>query len=170
VRQTCTRLTSSIFERESGKTFSFARSTEIVTSAAFADLVPAWENKQMHLRRPVNFLIALLVAMGLVSAPFAAFAAGKSALSAITSSVEKQGMGEMPGMADDMPCCPDQKKGDDCACPLLALCSLSISLPAPSGHGWLVRPWSRNAFALPDDPAIDGLGEHPPDHPPRIPV
>jgi hypothetical protein len=138
-----------------------------VTSAAFADLVPAWENKQMHLRRPFNFLIALLVAMGLVSAPFAAFAAGKSTPSAIAGSVEKHGMAKMHGMADDMPCCPDQKTGDDCACPLLALCSLSISLAAPSGHGWLARQWSRNAFALPDDPAIDGLGEHPPDHPPR---
>jgi hypothetical protein len=137
-----------------------------VTSAAFADLVLAWENRQMHLRRPVNFLIAVLVATGLVSAPFAAFAAGNSA-PAIASSVEKQGMAQMHGMADDMPCCPDENKGDGCACPLLALCSLSISLPAPSGHGWLARPWSRNAFALPDDPAIDGLGEHPPDHPPR---
>jgi hypothetical protein len=117
----------------------------------------------MHLRRPVKFLIALLVATGLVYAPFAAPSVAKSTLSAAASSVEMQ------GMADDMPCCPDQKADNGCTCPLLALCTLTISLPVPSADGWLaLRQWSRNSFALPDDPMIDGLGEHPPDHPPRI--
>jgi len=114
----------------------------------------------MHLKRPVNFLIAVLVAAGLVYAPFAAPLLTKSAQAAIGNSAE------MHGMADDMPCCPEQK-ADDCVCPLLALCSLTISLAPPSGDRGLVRQWSRNTFALPDDPMIDGLGEHPPDHPPR---
>jgi hypothetical protein len=122
----------------------------------------------MHLRRPVNFLIALLVATGLIYVPFAAPSVAKSASSTVTGSVEMQGMDGMHGMADNMPCCPDQKADNGCSCPPLALCTLTISLPVPSDDGWLaLRQWSRNAFALPDDPMIDGLGEHPPDHPPR---
>jgi hypothetical protein len=110
----------------------------------------------------------VLVAAGLVYAPFAAPLLAKSAQAAADSSAQMHGMAEMHAMADDMPCCPEQKADNDCACPLLALCSLTISLPLPSDHGWLVRQWSRNAFALPNDPMIDGLGEHPPDHPPRL--
>src|SRR5215469_8644777 len=100
----------------------------------------------MHLRRPVNFLIAVLVAAGLIYAPFAAPLLAKSAQAAIGSSAEMRGMAEMHAMADDMPCCPDQKADDGCTCPLLALCALAVSLPVPSGDGWLVRQSSRNAF------------------------
>jgi hypothetical protein len=78
---------------------------------------------------------------------------------------------EMQMMADDMPCCPDQQeqKAKDCgSCPFIAICMLTITLPAPDAANMLAdRNFSRHAFALPDDLLIDGLGEHPPDHPPR---
>ncbi|HLZ05191.1 MAG TPA: hypothetical protein VKR55_23960 [Bradyrhizobium sp.] len=73
-------------------------------------------------------------------------------------------------MAADMPCCPDQQdqKAKDCgSCPFVALCAFNLVLLAPDAAGLVDRQFSRNAFALPDDQLIDGLGEHPPDHPPR---
>jgi hypothetical protein len=45
---------------------------------------------------------------------------------------------------------------------------LTIAMPPPDGSGVLVdRTISLNAFALPNNLLIDGLGERPPDHPPR---
>jgi hypothetical protein len=77
---------------------------------------------------------------------------------------------EMQTMADDMPCCPDQQdhKSKDCgSCPIVALC-MATALPSRAGPGTLLhRLSSRSLFAIPDDPSIDGLGQHPPDHPPR---
>jgi hypothetical protein len=117
----------------------------------------------MVLRTAFNWLIALTVAAGLLAAPLAApvMAAPHSAAAA----------GEMQAMTADMPCCPDQQdqKARDCgSCPFVALCLLTITLPAPEGVGTLIdRTFSRSAFALPDDLLADGLGEHPPDYPPR---
>ena len=77
----------------------------------------------------------------------------------------------MQAMAGDMPCCPDEQdqKAKDCgSCPFVALCMLTITMPVREGAGALVdRTFTRSAFVLPDDLLIDGLGEHPPDHPPR---
>jgi hypothetical protein len=114
-------------------------------------------------RKIFNWLIALTVAAGLLSAP----------LSVPTMATPQPAPASdgMQAMADNMPCCPDQQeqKAKDCgSCPFVALCMLGITMPAPYGTGALVdRNFSRSAFALPDDLLIDGLGEHPPDHPPR---
>ena len=72
-------------------------------------------------------------------------------------------------MADEMPCCPDRTKSKGCdSCPFVALCMLSVSLPAPSGAGVLIQRYPlRTAFATSNDPQIDGLAAKPPDHPPR---
>ena len=117
----------------------------------------------MALRRIFNWLIALAVATGLLVAPISA-----PAMAALHSAVVAD---EMQAMAGDMPCCPDQpdQKAKDCgSCPFIALCTLTLTLAAPDGAGVLVdRAFSRKAFSLPDDLLIDGLGEHPPDHPPR---
>ena len=114
-------------------------------------------------RKVFNWLIALTVAAGLLAAPLSVPA--MAALQKVAAA------GEMQAMADDMPCCPgeqDQKAKDCGSCPFIALCMLTITLPAPDGASALVRRnFSRSAFALPDDLLIDGLGEHPPDHPPR---
>ncbi|MGH6738080.1 MAG: hypothetical protein ACREDY_03430 [Bradyrhizobium sp.] len=117
----------------------------------------------MDPRKIVNWLIALSVAAGLLAAPLSVPAMAAPHPTALAD--------EMPEMADGMPCCPDQQgqKAKDCgSCPIIALCTLTISLPAPDGTGALLdRAFSRRSFALPDDLLIDGLGEHPPDQPPR---
>lgn len=114
--------------------------------------------------RPIfNWLIALAVAAGLLVAPLSAPAMAMPHPMAAADG--------MQAMADGMPCCPDpqDQKAKDCgSCPFVALCTLTITVPDPYGAGALVdRTFSRSAFALPDDLLIDGLGEHPPDHPPR---
>jgi membrane protease subunit (stomatin/prohibitin family) len=132
----------------------------------------------MHPRKLFNWLIALTVAAGLLVAPVSA-----PAMAALHAMAAADGM---QAMAGDMSCCPDmqdhkaqdrkaqdQKAQDqrtkDCgSCPFVALCMLTITMPARDGAGVLVdRAFSRSAFALPDDLLIDGLGEHPPDQPPR---
>lgn len=117
----------------------------------------------MDPRKIVNWLIALCVAAGLVAAPLAA--------PAMAAPQPAMVFDDMASMADDMPCCPDQQeqKAKDCgSCPFMALCTLTITLPGPDGASALVdRDFSRSTFTLPDDLLNDGLGEHPPDHPPR---
>ena len=117
----------------------------------------------MDPRTIFNWLIALTVAAGLLVAPVS--------VPAMAAAHRPAAADEMQAMADDMPCCPNQQdqKAKDCgSCPFVALCMLTITLPAPDGAGALVdRTFSRSAFALPDDLLVDGLGEHPPDHPPR---
>jgi hypothetical protein len=114
-----------------------------------------------------NWLIAVVVAAGLLAAPLSAPA---MAASQMVASQMAAAADEMQAMAGDMPCCPQQdQKAKDCgSCPFVALCMLTIAMPPPDGSGALVdRSISLNAFALPDDLLIDGLGERPPDHPPR---
>lgn len=114
---------------------------------------------------PKNFfrwLIALAIAAGLLAAPLAG--------PAIAAAHSVATMGDMQMMADDMPCCPDQQeqKARDCGvCALMALCVFNVALPLPDAAVLADRQPSRRAFALPDDRLIDGLGEHPPDQPPR---
>jgi hypothetical protein len=115
----------------------------------------------MHLKGFVNFWIMLSVAAGLLLGPLATPVFAPKMLVASD---------EMQAMSDDMPCCPDQPNSKDCAsCPLVALCMLTVSLPAPSGVGSLIERYPlRSIFATTDDLLIDGLGAKPPDHPPRI--
>ena len=142
----------------------------------------------MHLRRLVNLWILLLVAAGLLLAPVApAFA--RIVPDAAAAAVQPMSHHDMSGgavsdqgasdqavsdqmMADGMPCCPDQTKSKGCDdCPFLALCILSVSLPAPAGAASLIgRDPLRRAFAAHDDRLLDGLGAKPPDHPPRTSV
>ena len=121
----------------------------------------------MRPKRIFNLLIALTVAAGLVFAPFAAPAVAKSHHAAVGDMHAMDG--DMQDMADGMPCCPDEgKPAKDCDCPLLALCSLTMPVPAPSAFFALApEATTQTAFAFPDDLMIDGLGARPPDHPPR---
>lgn len=143
----------------------------------------------MHVRRLANLWILLLVAAGLLLAPVApAFArlmpdASAAAMQAMPDdhvmsgqAMSEQAVSEQAisghAMADDMPCCPDQSKSEGCDdCPFLALCMLSIPLPAPAGAASLVeRDPLRSRIAAHDDRLLDGLGAKPPDHPPRTNV
>ena len=136
----------------------------------------------MSLRRLLNLLIALTVAAGLLSVPFAAPAVAKAhhvaggvmhAMDGDTHAMSGDADGDMHAMSDAMPCCPDEGiPAKDCdACPLMALCSLTIPIPAPSGFfAHTPEATAQAAFAFPDDLLIDGLGARPPDHPPRTMV
>jgi hypothetical protein len=124
----------------------------------------------MDLRKALNWLIAFAVAMGLLVAPLSAPAVAASHMAAAAQTQ----MSEDMQMAADMPCCPrkpDQKARDCGSCSFVALCMLTISMAPPSGGAALIeRAFLLGAFALPDDLLIDGLGEHPPDQPPRTTV
>ena len=131
------------------------------------------------MRRLLNLLIALSVATGLVSVPFAAPAVAKPhrvaggvvlAMDGNTHAMAGEANGAMQAMSDAVPCCPDEGiPAKDCdSCPLMALCSLTIPVPARAGVAGLAPELTaRTAFAFPDDLLIDGLGARPPDHPPR---
>ena len=128
----------------------------------------------MSPKRIFNLLIALTVAAALLSAPFAAPAMAKSHHAAVADMYAMDGDmhamdGDMPAMADGMPCCPDEDQPTKgCDCPLFALCSLTMPVPAPSAFvASAPEASAQAAFAIPDDLMIDGLGARPPDHPPR---
>jgi hypothetical protein len=130
----------------------------------------------MSPKRIFNLLIALTVAAGLLSAPVAAPAVAKSHHPAVgehqaaADDMHAMDGDDMHAMADGMPCCPDEgepAKGCD-SCPLVALCSLTMPVPAPSAFVALApEATAQTAIAFPDDLMIDGLGARPPDHPPR---
>ena len=131
------------------------------------------------MRRLLNLLIALSVAAGLVSVPFAAPAVAKPhhvaggvvhAMDGDTHAMAGDADCDMQATSDAMPCCPDEGiPAKDCdSCPLMALCSLTIPVPARSGVAVLAPELTaRTAFAFADELLIDGLGARPPDHPPR---
>jgi hypothetical protein len=127
----------------------------------------------MRLKRLVNFWIVLFVGAGLLLAPLAGPVLGAPAMAADSQMQgHMQAMSHMQGMSDDMPCCPDQTKSKNCdGCPFVALCMLTVSLPAPSGLASLIeRQPVRKALLPTDDLLVDGLGAKPPDHPPRTNV
>jgi hypothetical protein len=120
----------------------------------------------MKLRALVHWFLVVWIAVGVVIGPAAPLmSAVPSALSATMTAAATDE--DAMQMADGMPCCPDQTKSCD-SCPFVALCMLTVSLPAPSGDGVLIERYPlRTAFATIDDLLIDGLGAKPPDHPPR---
>ena len=129
------------------------------------------EKVVMNLRKVFNWLIAFAVAIGLLVAPLSAPAVAASHMAA---AAQKMQMAEEMQMAEDMPCCPgqqDQKARDCGSCSFVALCMLTVTMVPPNGGGALLeRAFSLGTFTLPDDLLIDGLGEHPPDQPPRTTV
>ena len=110
-----------------------------------------------------RLLLAILVSMGLTIAPLAAPAMAGHSIAA-----DVMQMADMPAMAADMPCCPDQQKNKGCPdCPLVAICMLQVLQTAPSSGVLLMREPSRQRLHTLDDRIVDGLARPPPDHPPR---
>lgn len=114
----------------------------------------------MNFRRLIGRLLAVFVIAGLVMAPFV------SPVAAMGPS--NVGMSDMASMADEMPCCPDTQKKNDCKdCPLLAICMLKNLTSYPIADA-IVLPQARYyQIAVNDDLISDGLDRPPPDHPPR---
>jgi hypothetical protein len=126
----------------------------------------------MKLLAVIRWFLALGIAAGVAVGPTAPLmAAMPSAVTTMTMMAAGTDEDTMQ-MAGEMPCCPDQTKAKDCgSCPFVALCMLSVSLPAPSSTGVLIERYPlRTAFASIDDLLIDGLAAKPPDHPPRTTV
>jgi len=128
-------------------------------------------------KRLFNLLIALTVAAGLLSAPISAPAVAKAHHAGTHAMADHAMAGDGHAMAGDMhamanmPCCPDEGTNGCDSCPLMALCSMTIPISAPSAVSALARlPTAQRAFAFPDDLLIDGLSARPPDHPPRTNV
>lgn len=126
----------------------------------------------MDLRRIFNWLTILTVAVGLAAVPVIA-KPHQAAAADGGAHIMDDAADDMHAMADGMPCCPDEGKPvKDCdSCPLMALCSMTIAVPAPSNIAALAPGEAgQTVFAFPDDPLIAGLGARPPDHPPRTVV
>ena len=114
----------------------------------------------MDASRFLQFLLTLLVTLGLAIAPLASPVAAGSRAS-------DTGM-QMSDMAGDMPCCPDKEKPSGCQdCPLLAICMLKVLHSGPSGDGLPIREAQRRVLRPLNEPAITGLARPPPDQPPR---
>jgi hypothetical protein len=114
----------------------------------------------MDAPRFLQFLLTLLVTVGLVIAPLASPVAAGSRAS-------DTGM-QMSDMAGDMPCCPDKEKQSGCQdCPLLAICMLKVLHGGRSGDGLPIREARRRVLRPLDELVITGLTRPPPDRPPR---
>lgn len=126
----------------------------------------------MNFRRVISRLLAIPVIVGLIAAPLVtpAVAKGMTAGDMTASATAPAAMtDDMSAMAADMPCCPDQKKTNDCQdCPLVATCMLKTTQAAPpAAAGILVRQPARGLLIAFDDLIADGLDRPPPEHPPR---
>jgi len=123
----------------------------------------------MKFRPVMRWLLVLGIAAGVAIGPAAPLIAAVPSSVTATTMMSAATDEDAMQMADDMPCCPDQTRAKDCnSCPFVALCMLTVSLPAPSSIGVLIERYPlRTAFAANDDLLIDGLGAKPPDYPPR---
>ncbi|WP_347262959.1 hypothetical protein [Nitrobacter sp.] len=117
----------------------------------------------MHSDRLFRFiarLLAMFVIAGLITAPLV------SPVAAMEPSYVV--MSDMASMADEMPCCPDTQKKNDCKdCPLRAICMLKNLATYPVADAVTERPVKQYKPVVHDDLMSDGLDRPPPDHPPR---
>ncbi len=129
----------------------------------------------MIFRRFIARLLAIAIVAGLAVAPVAAPAAMQASMHASMAGMMADGMTDMssmtdmPSMAADMPCCPDEQKGRTCTdCPVVAMCVMTTAQAAPPATSALpVRHAVYTTHALRDDVFADGLSRPPPDQPPR---
>lgn len=119
----------------------------------------------MNVHKRFKLLLAILVTAGLTFAPVVASATIEQLSTAKTV--------QMAGTSDvmaDMPCCPDKTSHDCQDCPLIAICMLKLLQAGPSKQALVLNLSAHRLLPSPDDRLVDGLGEHPPYHPPRSTV
>ncbi len=110
--------------------------------------------------RFIGHLLAVFVIVGLIAAPLVSPVAAMRSSNVV--------MSDMASMTDEMPCCPDTQKKNDCKdCPLLAICALKNLAAHSIADAILMRPAKHYQLAVHDDLMSDGLDRPPPDHPPR---
>ena len=114
----------------------------------------------MDIRQLIARVLAVFAIAGLVAAPLATPVAAMS-----PSNVA---MSDMASVADEMPCCPDTQKKNDCKdCPLFAICAVKNLAAQPVADAIVPRPVTRFQLLVRDDLMSDGFDRPPPDHPPR---
>jgi hypothetical protein len=116
----------------------------------------------MDFRKPFKFFLAIVVTAGLTIAPVVTPATGQH-----PSTAKMVQMADTPDMMANMPCCPDKKSNDCQDCPLIAICMLKLLQAGPSKQAAALDLSAYQLLQPADDRLVDGLGEHPPDHPPR---
>lgn len=124
----------------------------------------------MDIRRLIGRMLAIFAVAGLVAAPLVSPVAAMGRSNVTTSNVATSNvaMSDLASMADDMPCCPDTQKKNDCRdCPLLAICTLKNVAAHPVTDVVVERPARHYQPVVPDDLISEGLDRPPPDHPPR---
>jgi hypothetical protein len=120
--------------------------------------------RAVNVRQLFRLLLAVLVTAGLMIAPLATPAMAEHSMAG-----KMMQMADMPDMAGDMPCCPDQQKNKGCQdCPLVAICMLSALPAKPSTDAVLIRRPLHQRLPAFDDMIADGLVRPPPDRPPRL--
>lgn len=111
-------------------------------------------------------LLSILAVLSLLTALMAAPSAA-----AMIAAAPMAAMEDMAGMAEDMPCCPQQRQSlPDCqkSCPSATLCVAKCFPNAPAvsaSHRAIFVPVT--VLTLWDDAARDLLAEPPPPRPPR---
>lgn len=108
-------------------------------------------------------LLALFALLGMLIAPVSTIAAENAmALSKIAV---------MPGMQDDMPCCPDAKPVmPDCgkSCPLVIICTSSAVFALPRDDWSAARlSWTSHVYADMQFDRLSSVAAEPPARPPR---
>jgi hypothetical protein len=114
----------------------------------------------MDFRWLLKLGLAVVLTVGLASAPLAVPAAAEPSMSEMT---------DVASMSADMACCPDGQKSKDCQdCPLMAMCVLKTTQAGPSSAEALpLRHAVRTVHSVLNDAPADELDRPPPDQPPR---
>lgn len=129
-------------------------------------------SREVKLLICIRYLLSGLALLGLVGAPLARPAIAMTmpaAMHAAMSDHAPMSADAATAMPAEMPCCPDQAPGPDCAkdCPLMALCLVGTVLNLPAGAGLLV-PVRLAGLVLPvSDADLASLGRGPPPRPPK---
>jgi hypothetical protein len=114
----------------------------------------------MDFRRFLKLGLAVVLTVGLASAPLGASLAAGPSMTDMT---------DMASMSADMACCPDGQKSKDCRdCPLIAMCFVKTTQAGPpSTEALPLRYAVRTVHSVLNDAPADGLNRPPPDQPPR---
>lgn len=138
------------------------------------------QTKLMRFMKVIHRLLFVIAMLGFVFAPVGIGAVdGAMASSLSSTSAPMAGMGmtgtDMAdmGMADDMPCCPDEQPiKPDCgskSCPLAVLCTTAIVGQLATSHSWSLNVgWTAHRFLLPPHAELASSLVDPPVRPPRV--
>ncbi|MDX1006593.1 hypothetical protein GOE08_06790 [Sinorhizobium medicae] len=132
----------------------------------------------MRLMKTLHRLLFVAALLGIVVGPIgigAADGAMASSLSSASTPMADMTGTDMAGMgmADDMPCCPDEKPiKPDCgskSCPLAVLCTTAIVGQLATSHSWSLNVgWTAHPFLIPPHAELASSLVDPPVRPPRV--